>query len=493
MTNKWGELSDAMENRMLLDHQSRGSLLNVVSGGVVLTLLAMVLNYHALRTECPSALAKAARLQGLSLPAVTTGEVYEAGLYAGFACTAGLIGILILSWVRGMAPPASVHLLSRVAVLGLRLVYVAATVIAYLSNATHSHGASFGADVQLVGVKQWSLEFCLCSMTLSSFGNGLSTRVNCALLTLVVISICPLLQGATTCAAGGLPSSEDPAGVFGLMRLAGMWNLLAQALAGIPAFVSASRSYILIIPLSLYISKLETASVLSGWISLQLVEMQRQRLTKILRNLLPKDVVHMVLSRHFQEGTEALPVKAFRERRAVVLHLDLKNYTGLTRSLDKRELASHIDKIFTRFDLLVTEKEAVSLGVFKIDTIGDAYEAAAWLSDGTCEAMDDEANEEQQMRDIDVAHKMHAIGWAMIAAVKSYSEQTTSKIECRVGLSSGQVLAGMLGKLSPRFHLMGEAVWASHKLEAAAAVNTVKLGENLQLMVDSFSQPRPSA
>ena len=57
-------------------------------------------------------------MQGLSLPAVTTGEVYEAGLYAGFACTAGLIGILILSWVRGMAPPASVHLLSRVAVLG---------------------------------------------------------------------------------------------------------------------------------------------------------------------------------------------------------------------------------------------------------------------------------------------------------------------------------------------------------------------------------------
>jgi len=482
-----------------LEHQSRGSLPSIVAGGVALTLLSMTLNYHALRTECPSALANAARLHGLSLPAVSTGEVYEAGLHAGLACTAGGIGILILSWLSGISPPASVCFLSRVCVPGLRIFYVACSVVAYLSNSTHSRDASCGADGHLLDVHQWSLEFCLCSMTLASFGNGLSTRSNCALLALIVLSISPLLQDATTCPAWLSPSSKDPEGVLGLMGLAGVWfefvwKLLVQALAGVLAFVSASRSYILMIPLSLYISKLETASVLSGWISLQLVAMQRQRLTEILRNLLPKDVVHMVLSRHFQDGTEALPVKAFRERRAVVLHLDLKNYTGLTRSLDMSDLASHINRIFTRFDLLVTDKEARDLGVFKIDTIGDAYEAAAWLSDpveGTCEAADDDDNEEQQKRDIDVARKMHAIGWAMIAAVTSYSEQQACKIECRVGLSSGQVLAGMLGKLSPRFHLMGEAVWAAHKLEASAAVNTVKLGEHVQLMVDSLSHPAP--
>jgi len=49
---------------------------------------------------------------------------------------------------------------------------------------------------------------------------------------------------------------------------------------------------------------------------------------------------------------------------------------------------------------------------------------------------------------------------------------------------SRQVLAGMLGKLSPRFHLMGEAVWAAHKLEASAAVNAVQVGEHVQLMLD---------
>jgi hypothetical protein len=37
-----------------------------------------------------------------------------------------------------------------------------------------------------------------------------------------------------------------------------------------------------------------------------------------------------------KQGIETLPVRAFRERRAVVLHLDLKNYTGLTRSLDMK-------------------------------------------------------------------------------------------------------------------------------------------------------------
>ena len=56
-----------------------------------------------------------------------------------------------------------------------------------------------------------------------------------------------------------------------------------------------------------------------------------------------------------------------------------------------------------------------------------------------------------------------------------------------MGVSSGQVLAGILDKLSPRFQLMGEAVWAAHKLEASAAVNTVQIGELVQLMVDSLS------
>jgi len=237
--------------------------------------------------------------------------------------------------------------------------------------------------------------------------------------------------------------------------------------------------------LSFYFSRIETAGFLSTWIGLQLVAIQRARMGEILKNLLPLDMVDLVLSLHFQQGHESLPVTVFRERRAIVLHLDLKNYTGLTRSLLVRELAQHIDNIFRQFDTLVTDSGAKRLGLFKIDTIGDAYEAAAWLSDsydGTCTTR--EEYEALQQRDVDVCRCMNAVGWAMVEEVRKYSNSKGINIECRVGISSGQVLAGMLGKLSPRFHLMGEAVWAAHKLEASAAVNAVQVGEHVQLMLD---------
>lgn len=49
-----------------------------------------------------------------------------------------------------------------------------------------------------------------------------------------------------------------------------------------------------------------------------------------------------------------------------------------------------------------------------------------------------------------------------------------------------QVLAGMLGKLQPRFHLMGEAVWDAHKLESSADSNRVRVSENVQQLLADF-------
>ena len=44
----------------------------------------------------------------------------------------------------------------------------------------------------------------------------------------------------------------------------------------------------------------------------------------------------------------------------------------------------------------------------------------------------------------------------------------------------------MLGKLQPRFHLMGEAVWDAHKLESSADSNRVRVSENVQQLLADF-------
>jgi len=272
--------------------------------------------------------------------------------------------------------------------------------------------------------RSWTVDFCLCATALGSFGNGLSTRENTLLLLTGLCFLLPCIFSAvanTTAATGMRTPNSAPmpskmvsgsgggwvgggSGVYlDMFDLGEGWRYLeicgnSLLFASMPALLSC---------LSFYFSRIETAGFLSTWIGLQLVAIQRARMGEILKNLLPLDMVDLVLSLHFQQGHESLPVTVFRERRAIVLHLDLKNYTGLTRSLLVRELAQHIDNIFRQFDTLVTDSGAKRLGLFKIDTIGDAYEAAAWLSDsydGTCTTR--EEYEALQQRDVDVCRCM---------------------------------------------------------------------------------------
>ncbi len=53
---------------------------------------------------------------------------------------------------------------------------------------------------------------------------------------------------------------------------------------------------------------------------------------------------------------------------------------------------------------------------------------------------------------------MLTVARAMAEAVKELSEnqETPTKLSCRIGIGMGPVLAGVLGKLQPRFHVFGK-------------------------------------
>ena len=55
-----------------------------------------------------------------------------------------------------------------------------------------------------------------------------------------------------------------------------------------------------------------------------------------------------------------------------------------------------------------------------------------------------------------------------------------------VCLTDGARCLPRASRLQPRFHLMGEAVWGAHKLEASAEVNSVRVGEDVQSLLADF-------
>ena len=144
------------------------------------------------------------------------------------------------------------------------------------------------------------------------------------------------------------------------------------------------------------------------------------------------------------------------ERQAVVLVFDMCGFTQLCRHEGDVVLASIMHDLFSSFDKAVRTVE----GLFKMDTIGDAYIAAHMLSNDLSETRD-------------TYYKMLWLSGVMISTLEDYRRQRGKNVECRIGIAAGLVVTGALGWLQPRFHLRGPAMHVAEELEQTAIRNSV--------------------
>uniref|UniRef100_A0A0C3UAA6 Guanylate cyclase domain-containing protein n=1 Tax=Guillardia theta (strain CCMP2712) TaxID=905079 RepID=A0A0C3UAA6_GUITC len=147
-------------------------------------------------------------------------------------------------------------------------------------------------------------------------------------------------------------------------------------------------------------------------------------------------------------------------RNAAVLYLDLCHYTQLTASQEAIRVAELIHSVFSQFDMAVQARN-----VFKMDTIGDAYICACWI---------DESNQRQ------VCQRMVALARDMVEIIDNAREEFSVNIACRIGIATGKCLAGAIGKLQPRYQIMGEAVELAHELEGAAEKQGINVSEQVK-------------
>ncbi|EKX41534.1 hypothetical protein GUITHDRAFT_60850, partial [Guillardia theta CCMP2712] len=135
-----------------------------------------------------------------------------------------------------------------------------------------------------------------------------------------------------------------------------------------------------------------------------------------------------------------------------VLQLDICKFTTMSRDLNPLLLARMIHEIFSSFD-----KSVVTLQLYKMDTIGDAYIVAGWLPDGDDWQTRDETKTTCLLV-LDLARKM-------ISTLKRYNESRRHQLNCRIGIGIGDVACGLLGRSQARFHLLGDAANLAEQLE----------------------------
>ena len=159
---------------------------------------------------------------------------------------------------------------------------------------------------------------------------------------------------------------------------------------------------------------------------------------RVLHNILTPTIAQRVVQgeEHIAESFESV----------TVLFADIVGFTVLSQHISATELVSGLDVLFSQFDELA-EKH----GLEKIKTIGDAYMAVAGLP----EAWEDHAKSAAQM------------AMEMVDVVKEFAGLGgDSHLEVRIGLHTGEVVAGIIGKKKFAYDLWGDAVNVASRMES---------------------------
>jgi class 3 adenylate cyclase len=150
------------------------------------------------------------------------------------------------------------------------------------------------------------------------------------------------------------------------------------------------------------------------------------------------------------------PTVAESHGEATILFSDLVGFTTLTRRLAPGHLVEVLTDYFSMLDAL-TEKH----GVEKIKTVGDAYMVASGLNyehDNSAEHIADFALD-------------------MVEAVSDYAERHHFPLAMRVGISTGQVVSGVIGLKKPLFDVWGDTVNLASRMESTSEAGQIQVTE----------------
>ncbi|MBL8003945.1 MAG: hypothetical protein JNL36_02505 [Candidatus Kapabacteria bacterium] len=199
---------------------------------------------------------------------------------------------------------------------------------------------------------------------------------------------------------------------------------------------------------------------------LKLARFQEQE--KILHNILPINIADRILNQetfiadHFQSVS--------------VLFMDLVGFTSLSSIAPPKQLVYLLDTIFTKADEVVE-----SFGLEKIKTIGDGYLAVANVT-------------------TPLEHHQKATALASLKLLETMRDFTVNiptelgetdwinnmnDIEIRIGIHTGEVVAGIIGKNKYTYDLWGDAVNVASRMESNSEPGRIHVSDEFAESIEN--------
>jgi guanylate cyclase len=206
-----------------------------------------------------------------------------------------------------------------------------------------------------------------------------------------------------------------------------------------------------------------TYMISNSFYFMYLLEVSRKQADDLLLNILPSPV-----AKRLKEGEETI---ADSYASASIMFVDIVNFTPISAASTPTEMVLLLGELFSRFDELVEKHNAE-----KIETIGDSYMVAAGLP---------------------IQRDDHAQVIASLALdIQAYLEKgiviNGQAINCRIGINSGPVMAGVIERKKISYNVWGDTVNTASRMESHGIPGQIQISDTTYaLLKENFHcEPR---
>jgi len=159
------------------------------------------------------------------------------------------------------------------------------------------------------------------------------------------------------------------------------------------------------------------------------VQIEQERSERLLLNILPAPVAERL------KNSNQTIADGFSD--VTVMFADIVNFTQVASNMSPSQVFAMLNRIFSAFDEL-----AEDYGLEKIKTIGDAYMVAGGLNAAIA----------------DYSAAIADMAFAMRELLRRDFSVNASQLEIRIGIGTGPIVAGVLGKKKFIYDLWGDTV-----------------------------------
>lgn len=185
----------------------------------------------------------------------------------------------------------------------------------------------------------------------------------------------------------------------------------------------------------------------------------------LLLNILPEPIARELAEHPNKTISQKYP-------NATILFTDIVGFTKMSSQMTAEETVSMLNKLVSLFD-----KRASQEGIEKIKTIGDAYMAATGLT---------------AVNNSEGALKMIHFAQGLLSDVSEFNRTSDVQIEIRIGINSGNLVAGVIGKTKFIYDVWGDTVNVASRMESTGEAMQIHVSENTWIQTkDSVHYEEP--